>query len=190
MSVLLPTPLPAKRPTRCPAPKVVRASSARTPVANFSVMRGRVIGPGGSRITSHRSPSILGPPSMGWPRPSSTRPSRPREQRIESGSPVGRTASSGPIPSAGPKGIKVASSSTKPTTCARSGPERRSISTISPTRTPGMAARMLRPIRDFTRPRTCTVSAWSRRPRSSSRSVMTARSSAQNKSLSFARNPR
>ena len=45
-SVLLPTPLPAKMPTRCPCPHVKRASMARCPVTNGWRMRARSSGGG------------------------------------------------------------------------------------------------------------------------------------------------
>ena len=75
-SVLLPTPEPAKRPTRCPSPSVSSPSSTRTPVASGRDDRSRSSAPGGSAIDRARaSPSIAGPPSSGRPSPSTTRPS-------------------------------------------------------------------------------------------------------------------
>ncbi len=72
----LPTPEPAKMPRRWPRPQGTRASRARTPSDTRSVMRGRSIGLGGAASIFDRGRSSTGgPPSMGRPSPSSTRPS-------------------------------------------------------------------------------------------------------------------
>ncbi len=170
ISVDLPTPEPAKRPTRCPSPTVSSASSARTPSASGRVTRRRDSGSGAGRSTGQgTAPAIGPPPSIGRPSPSSTRPRTPSETEIESGRPVAVTSESGPMPAASPSGISTASSPRKPTTSA-ARPEPSSV-TISPTRTPGTLARTTRPVTSVTRPDSRRGAALSRRasacPRSS-----------------------
>ena len=116
----LPTPEPANRPIRWPWPMVSRPSMARTPIEMCLVTRMRLRGSGAVRSTDHScsSPvrSKLGPPSMGRPRPSTMRPSRPQPQRMEKGLPEGTTSQSGPTPVASPRGMSMTCSSRKPTT--------------------------------------------------------------------------
>ena len=69
-SVDLPTPEPAKIPSRCPRPQGTSASRARTPSSSRSLMRGRSIGEGGEPATARRRPpSMAGPPSIGPSQP-------------------------------------------------------------------------------------------------------------------------
>ena len=122
ISVDLPTPEPAKMPTRWPSPTVSRPSSTRTPSGSGWLTRGRDSGSGAGRSTAQSRASAIGPaPSMGWPRPSSTRPSKRSDTPIENGRLVGVTSESGPMPAASPSGISTISSPRKPTTSARNG---------------------------------------------------------------------
>ncbi len=74
-SVDLPTPEPAMTQTRWPLPMGIRPSMARTPVSNGSRMRRRCMGFGGTSVTRRRRRVRSGgPPSMGRPSPSTTRP--------------------------------------------------------------------------------------------------------------------
>ena len=74
--MLLPTPGPEKIPIRCPKPQVSSPSIARTPVAMgwriFSRLSGATLGPSIGRDSVVGSAPL---PSIGRPRPSSTRPS-------------------------------------------------------------------------------------------------------------------
>ncbi|MCG3122718.1 MAG: hypothetical protein GIKADHBN_01119 [Phycisphaerales bacterium] len=75
-SVLFPTPGPAKMPIRWPLPRVVKRSTARTPVCSGWVMRLRASGWIGRGVSGIGMRSWMGPlPSMGRPRPSTQRPS-------------------------------------------------------------------------------------------------------------------
>ena len=95
-SVDLPTPEPAKMPSRWPRPHGTSASSARTPRSSRSSMRVRCSGDGGRPATARSDRrSSAGPPSIGRPRPSSTRPRSASPTRTRNGSPVGSTRRAG-----------------------------------------------------------------------------------------------
>ena len=99
-SVLLPTPLPEKMPSRCPFPAVASASIERTPVATGSVMRRRRSTSGGPlKIEAVAPPPASPRPSIGLPIASTTRPSRRCETGMDSGAPDAMTVSPTSIPS-------------------------------------------------------------------------------------------
>ena len=71
----LPTPEPAKMPMRCPRPQGTSVSSARTPSGSDSSIMRRVSGCGAAWSTPTCGTLCSGgPPSIGRPSPSSTRP--------------------------------------------------------------------------------------------------------------------
>ena len=81
-SVLFPTPLPPYNPIRWPRPQGSKLSIARIPVTRGSVMCSRSMGPGGVPNRSYfATGSSGGPPSIGRPKPSSTRPADPVPRR-------------------------------------------------------------------------------------------------------------
>jgi hypothetical protein len=175
MSVVLPTPAPAKNPSRCPWPTVMQPSNARIPVLKGSSTGFLLSGSGGGFMIGHsisHSSSPVGrlnffaiPSGMvsGLPTPSRTRPRIFGPTRTQSGFPRGITSLSGPIPSVSPSGMQRTRSSRKPTTSATSGSDWwwRMMSTASPTRTPGTDASTTRPVNWTTRPRTRTGDAGS-----------------------------
>ena len=74
-STLLPTPLPAKIPIRCPCPRVISPSIARTPVPIAVEIRARSSGFGRTPVNGRRRVNRNGrPASIGRPRPLTTRP--------------------------------------------------------------------------------------------------------------------
>src|SRR6185437_6864581 len=152
----LPTPEPAKMPSRWPRPQGTSVSSARTPSSRRSLMRGRSIGDGGEPATTRgRQPVISPPPSIGRPSPSSTRPSRASPTGTRNGPPVGATTVPGAIPRMSPSGMSRARPLRKPTTSAGTAARLRppAMVTSSPTSARRPVASMTRPIRFVTRPR-------------------------------------
>ena len=91
-SVDLPTPEPAKSPTRWPSPTVSSASSTRTPSGSGRLTRGRDSGSGAGRSTAHSRASAIGPaPSIGLAEPVEHAPEQAiRHARSRTG---GRSAS-------------------------------------------------------------------------------------------------
>ena len=101
MRVLLPTPEPAKMPTRWPLPMVSMLSMAFTPNSIRSRMGGRWKGLMTSAFSTQKGvPAGKGPlPSMGRPRASMTRPFRKGPTLTLSRLPVLRTKLPAEIPS-------------------------------------------------------------------------------------------
>ena len=125
-SVDLPTPEPAKMPSRWPRPHGITASSARTPSASRRSIGGRPSGLGGrslDRLEAHVGRS--GPlPSIGRPSPSSTRPSRPSPTGAISARPVATTSAPGRMPCMPESGIRSVLPVRNPTACARTSSPR------------------------------------------------------------------
>ena len=164
----LPTPEPAKTPRRWPRPHGTSVSSARTPRSSRSVMRLRPSGAGGlAAVERIAPPSSGGPPSIGRPRPSSTRPSSIEPICSEKGLPVGSTEFPGPTPRSSPSGMSSVRPSRKPTTSAAIGGWLRPHETkqTSPIDARRPVASITRPIRFATSPR---------RTRTSERSTVSA----------------
>src|SRR4051812_46005765 len=178
----LPTPEPAKMPSRWPRPQGTSASSARTPSVTRSVIRGRSSGAGGApTIGRGRTAARSGPPSIGWPSPSSTRPSSASPTSTDTRRPVAVTTSPGPIPCISPNGISSVRPERKPTTSAGivvqppvapSRPVR--TSHTSPTSASSPVASTINPMRSLTRPcRRCrSTRATARVSRSTRSSVV------------------
>src|SRR4051812_31868842 len=175
----LPTPEPAKMPSRWPRPQGTSASSARTPSVTRSVMRGRSSGEGGApTIARSRTPSSSGPPSIGVPSPSRTRPSSASPTWTETRRPVAVTTSPGPMPCISPSGMSSVRPERKPTTSAGivvqpplwpSRPVR--TSQTSPTSASRPVASTISPIRSLTRPwRRCRSARETARPSWATRS--------------------
>ena len=131
---LLPTPLPAKIPTRCPRPMGSTASTARIPVSSGSVIRRRPSGDGGACTAIDRSPSASSAPrsSIGRPIASMTRPTSPGPTGTVAGRPRASTSPPGSTPARSPSGINSSRPSRKPTTSAESAPCRERIWHSSP----------------------------------------------------------
>lgn len=118
--VLLPTPLPEKMPTLWPLPRVRAASMARMPVQNGSVMGARRSGcSGGLSIGALWGQRMCGPTSMGLPRPSSTRPSRPSPNPTVRSVGLESTLSPACTPLSLSRGIRMVVRSRNPMTSAR-----------------------------------------------------------------------
>ena len=76
INTLLPTPLPANKPIRCPKPTVTMELIALTPTSKGCVIALRNSGFIGGLDKGTRFSALIGPkPSKGWPLPSTTRPS-------------------------------------------------------------------------------------------------------------------
>ena len=166
-TVLLPTPEPAKMPTRWPLPAVSSPSMARTPVVSRSTIPRRRIGCGGVPNIGLLNLVAIGPrPSMGRPSPSTTRPSSSGPTGAVKSMPSEVTRAPACTPCRAARGISWVRSSLKLTISASSGcSPSRSISHTSPI-SPGMPCTSTsRPTTWLTRPHTViglTVpsSAW------------------------------
>ena len=118
----LPTPDPAKMPNRWPLPHGIRPSSTRTPRGSCSLTSPLRNGCGGRPSTLTSRPRSGGPPSIGRPKPSSTRPRRPSPTRIESGRPTGVAGVPARSPVVSPSATQTALPSRNATTSAWRGP--------------------------------------------------------------------
>src|SRR3954471_2669705 len=174
----LPTPEPAKMPSRWPRPEGTSESSARTPSVTRSMMRGRAGGDGAEpTIGRWARPSSGGPPSIGLPKPSRTRPSSAVPGGTETRRPGAGTTSPGPMPCISPIGMSSVRPERKPTTSAgrvvqppvtASRPVR--TSQTSPTSASRPVASTISPMRSLTRPcRRCRSARPTARPSSSRR---------------------
>ncbi|MNE14884.1 hypothetical protein D3C80_1077790 [compost metagenome] len=118
-STLLPTPVPANRPRRCPRPIVNKPLMLRMPTSNGwligSRLSGLMVGPS---IGTQSSAFIPPLPSSARPAPSSTRPSMliPMGRRPLSAS--GTTRAPGAIPATLPTGMRNTLAPEKPITSA------------------------------------------------------------------------
>ncbi len=170
ISVDLPTPEPAKMPSRCPWPQVSRPSRTRMPSGSGSVIRRRLSGSGGEALTGYICSAETGPrSSSGRPNPSSTRPSMAGPTPNCSGPPVAVTSLLTRICSVSPSGMSSSRLWRKPTTSAGIGGMQRSawMWHSSPIRAGGPSDSTIRPILWRTRPMRRTGSSVSRRPRRS-----------------------
>src|SRR4051794_16918278 len=160
----LPTPEPAKMPSRWPRPTGTNASSARTPSSRRVSIGVRESGDGGAAIVDLTvSPRGAGSPSSGRPRPSRTRPSRSSPTGSRKECPFAVTGLPGPIPSSGPSGMSRVRPSRKPTTSAGIVAPFRpvAISQTSPISASRPVASITSPIRFVTRPRRrCRSARW------------------------------
>ena len=116
--VLLPTPLPAKMPIRCPLPTVNRPSTAFTPSGSTWLIISLDIGSGGCASTEYSSVSPSSSPFIGLPSPSSVCPNMASPTFTANGFSVFSTIQPGPIPSTLSNGIKSTLESLNPTTSA------------------------------------------------------------------------
>ena len=127
-SVVLPTPEPAKMPMRWPRPQGTRPSSARTPSGSGRSIRGAER----HRRRRHRRPPLRARrrsgrrPSIGWPSPSSTRPSSSvADDDAEATRRWRSRGCRGRCRRISPSGISSVRPSRKPTTSAGTGSARR-----------------------------------------------------------------
>ena len=117
--VLLPTPLPANRPSRWPRPTVNKALMARIPTSRGSVISARRRG-----FTAWPWRAVcpastgLSPSSSGLPAPSITRPTSPSPTATSVSPATGVTSAFGVKPCTEPIGIRNKRPSPKPTTSA------------------------------------------------------------------------
>ena len=121
--VLLPTPLPANRPSRCPLPMVSKALIARTPTSRVSVIGLRFSGFIDSPRSGVECRQRMGPcPSIGLPAPSITRPSSCSSTATTPPVCSGTTRAPSCTPRRLPSGISIKLTSEKPTTSASMDP--------------------------------------------------------------------
>ncbi|MNC27428.1 hypothetical protein D3C75_756000 [compost metagenome] len=120
--VLLPTPDPAKIPTRWPLPIVSKPSIALTPILIGSCTLGRFSGLDGMlNVELCGIRAGMSEPSSGCPSPSRTLPSSSEPTCTLRGLPVPTTSQPGPMACSSPNGISSTLLSRKPTTSACSG---------------------------------------------------------------------
>src|SRR5262245_39303276 len=125
-------------------------------------MRERVIAAGGgAAVVRSNGVDSGGPPSMGRPSASITRPSSSSPTGIRNGAPVAVTWLAGPIPSMPPSGIRRVRPSRKPTTSAGTSDLLRPAAIVqsSPTSARRPLASITRPMTFVTRPRSVGRSA-------------------------------
>ena len=155
----LPTPEPAKRPSRWPRPAGMKVSIARTPVGSASRIRcrrrgcGGVAAPGAVRSTGTRPR-----PSKGRPKASRTRPRSSGPGRGSGGRSVAATSQPTWRPAVSPRGMRRTRCSRRPTTSARTLKSVRGERTRhrSPRPTFGPSDSMIRPTMLVTAPTRCT----------------------------------
>ena len=129
-SIVLPAPGGPKMPRRCPRPMEVKASMARMPVSIRVDIKGRVTASGGGIRTARLPVPVRGPsPSIGRPRPSMTRPSRPSPTTTRHASSTSETVTPNRRPRIPPNGLSRAVFPWIPMTSAKalSGPCNRQI---------------------------------------------------------------
>ena len=116
-STLLPTPLPAKSPRRCPRPTVSKPLIVRTPTSSGSRIGRRSRGFIGRGESLMRSSQRSGPPpSSGSPAPSITRPSSPGPAQASNTLWLGITRAPGFTPPSSSVATSSNDSPEKPTT--------------------------------------------------------------------------
>ena len=160
-SVDLPPPAAANTPTRWPTPSVSIVSIARTPVGSAALISARSIGPGAGAWSGRRGRSAGSSPSpsIGRPRPSSTRPSSAGPQGTRSSPPRTITSASTDSPRTSPSGVRIVACPAMPTTSTGTvSPVAGSmISQVSPMRAAMPVTLMVVPRISATRPRRSTV---------------------------------
>ncbi len=161
-SVLLPTPVPAKRPMRWPRPSGRSASMARTWVSIAWWIGWRAKGLGGAALSGPRSRQTgFGLSSSGLPKASST---RPRSASPTSAKPAPgrmRTRAPGDRPATEPSGAVSVRPLRKPmVSSATTRPSGRSASSCSPTATVTPSTSTSRPTTSATRPSGLTILAF------------------------------
>ncbi|OPZ01963.1 MAG: hypothetical protein BWZ09_02615 [Alphaproteobacteria bacterium ADurb.BinA305] len=167
-SVDLPTPEPAKRPTRWPRPSGMNVSTARIPVGIASLMRSRRRALGRVEVVGTTA-GRKRPPSIGRPSPSSTRPRRFSPGSGSIGRSPATTLQPACSPSMSPSGMSRTVWCRKPTTSAWSAEPSRSdlITQMSPSPTLGPSASTMSPATPVTRPARSTGAVrWMRAARS------------------------
>ena len=167
-SVDFPTPEPAKIPMRWPRPHGIKVSIARTPSGSCVSIMLRVRGCGALCSTDACSTWCSGgPPSIGRPRPSITRPRSSTPTGIARAPSDACARSPARTPRRSPSGMHTSSSPRTATTSATTGPASVSTSTDAPIGRCNPAISRFSPSTRTTRPAMCGCAASSTASRSS-----------------------